>query len=104
MFCLKKIGRLGEGGYDRNSKTFLSVNGYGSLVLLFNLLGWNIKKIYIERLNDVVKRAERVVGVGLAPVKSIYPELLGRKLHQVCEDEEHPLHDVLLVEVVSVVG
>ena len=60
--------------------------------------------MYIERLYDVVIRAERVVGVGLAPVKSIYQELLGRNLHQVCEDDEHPLHDVLLFEVVSVVG
>ena len=69
------------------------------------LICWdgNIKKINIERL-DVVKRAVRVVGVGLAPVKSVYQKLLGQKLHRVCEDEEHPLHDVLLVEVVSVVG
>ena len=66
--------------------------------------GGNIKKMYIERLYDVVIRAEHVVGVGLAPVKSIYQEFLGRKLHQVCEDDEHPLHDVLLVEAVSVVG
>ena len=66
--------------------------------------GGNIQKINIERLNDVVKKAERVVVVGLAPVKSIYQKLLGRKLHRVCEDEEHPLNDVLLVAVVSVVG
>ena len=60
--------------------------------------GGNIKKINIERL-DVVERAVHVVGVGLALVKSVYQKLLGRKLHRVCEDEEHPLHDVLLVEV-----
>ena len=43
------------------------------------LICWsgNIKKINIERLNDVVKKAVRVVGVGLAPVKSIYQKLLG---------------------------
>ena len=54
--------------------------------------GGNLKKTDIERLNDIVKRAERVVGVGLAPVDSVYQELLSRK---VCKDSEHPLHDAL---------
>ena len=59
------------------------------------LISWggNSKKTDIDRLNDVIKRAERVVGVGLAPVDSVYQELLGRKLCQVCKDAEHPLHD-----------
>ena len=85
-------------------KLFYQSTGMG--VWHYCLICWdgNIKKIKIERLNDVVKKAVRVVDVGLAPVKSIYQKLLGRKLHRVCEDEEHPLHDVLLVEVVPVVG
>ena len=65
------------------------------------LIGWgeNLKKTYIERLNDIVKRAERAVGVGLAPVDSVYQELLGRKLCQVCKDAEHPLRDALFGRV-----
>ena len=57
----------------------------------------NVKKIDIdiERLNDIVKRAERVVGVGLAPVDSVYQELLGRKLAQICKDAEYHVHDAL---------
>ena len=54
--------------------------------------GGNLKKTDIERLNDIIKRAERVVGVGLAPVDSVYRELLGQK---VCKDAEYPLHDTL---------
>ena len=57
--------------------------------------GGNLKKNDIERLNDIIKRAERVVGVGLAPEDSVYQELLGRNLCQVCKDAEHPLHDAL---------
>ena len=91
-------------GYDRNIETFYQSTVMGVWRYCLICWGGNIKKINIERLNDIVKRAECVVGVGLAPVKSIYQKLLGRKLHRVCEDEEHPLHDVLLVEVVSVVG
>ena len=43
----------------------------------------------------LLKGAELVVGVVLAPVDSFYQELLGRKLGQVCKDAEHPLHDAL---------
>ena len=32
--------------------------------------GGNLKKTYIDRLNDIIKRAERVVGIVLAPVAS----------------------------------
>ena len=66
-------------------------------VLSYCLICWggNLKKTDIERLNDIIKRAERVVGVDLAPVDSVYQELLGRKLCQVCKDAEHPLHDAL---------
>ena len=55
-----------------------------------------LKKLDIERLNDIVRKAERVVGVCLASVDSVYQELLGCKLRQVCRDAEHPLHDVLV--------
>ena len=66
-------------------------------VLRYCLICWggNLKKTDIERLNDIIKRAERVVGVDLAPVDSVYRELLGRKFCHVCKDPEHPLHDVL---------
>ena len=62
------------------------------MALFLNLLCGNLKKTDIDRLNDIIIRAERVVGVGLAPVDSVYQELLGRKLCQVCKDAEHPLH------------
>ena len=49
--------------------------------------GWNLKKTDIARLNDIIKRAERV--------DSVYQGLHGRKLCHVCKDAEHPLHDAL---------
>ena len=66
-------------------------------VLRYCLICWggNLKKTDIGRLNDIIKRAKRVVGVDLAPVDSVYQELLGRKLCHVCKDAEHPLHDAL---------
>ena len=66
-------------------------------VLRYCLICWggNLKITDIERLNDIIKRAERVVVVDLAPVDSFYQELLGRELSQVCKDAEHPLHDAL---------
>ena len=69
------------------------------MALLFNL-----KKIDIERIKDVVEWAEHVVWVGLAQMDSVFQELLSRKLDQVCKDAEHPLRDAILAKVVSVVG
>ena len=93
MFCLRKLERFGV--RTDILKLFLSVYDYGCMTLLLILLGWEFKKTDIDRLNDIMKRAERVVGVGLAPVDSVYQELLVRKLCQVCKDAEHPLHDAL---------
>ena len=36
-----------------------------------------------------------MVGVGLAPVDSVYQQLLGRKLCQVNKDADHPVHYAL---------
>ena len=80
--CIRKLGRFGV-------KTEISKLFYQSTIIgvwRYCLICWggNLKKTDVERLNDIIKRAERVVGVGLAPVDSVYQELLGRKLCQVC--------------------
>ena len=75
-------------------------------VLCYCLICWggNLKKTDIERLNNIIKRAERVVGVDLAPVGSVYQEHLGRKVCQVCKDAEHPCMMRCSTGVVFVVG
>ena len=93
MFCLRKLGRFGVRTEILKLFYQSTIMGVWRYCLIF--WGGNLKKIDIERLNDTVKRAERVVGVGLAPADSVYQELLGRKLCQVCKCAEHPLHDVL---------
>ena len=45
--------------------------------------GGNIKTVDIERLNDIVIRVERVVGVGLAPVQFRTPIALRTDLSHI---------------------
>ena len=93
MFCLRKLGRFGV--RTEILKLFYQSTIMGVLRYCLICWGGNSKKTDIERLNDIIKRAESVVGVDLAPVDLVYQELLGRKLCHVCKDPEHPLHDAL---------
>ena len=94
MFCLRKLRKFGV-------QTEILQLFYNSVIMgvwRYCLICWggNAKKVDVDRINEIIKKAGRVVGVCFAPVDSVYQELLDRKLKQVWEDDKHPLHSVLL--------
>ena len=46
-------------------------------------------------LNDIIGRAERIMGQELESVDSVYRGLVGRGLDRVWNDIDHPLHNRL---------
>ena len=64
MFCLGKLGWFGV--RTEILKLFYQSTIMGVWRYCLICWGGNLKKTDIDRLNDIIKRAERVVAVGLA--------------------------------------
>ena len=90
MFCFRKMARFNV----RPEILKLFYNSVISGVWRYCLVCWggNVSKTEKDRLDDVIRRAARVIGEDLEAVDSVYQSLLGRKLDRVWEETEHPLH------------
>ena len=60
-----------------------------------NCWGGNVCKIERNRIDRLIRNAERVIGVEPEPVDSVYRGLFDRKLRSVWDDSGHPMHTLL---------
>ena len=51
-----------------------------------------------------MKEAGRIIGVSWQDFGSVYTDLLIKKLHDVLDDESHPLHDRLSGKLIAKLG
>ena len=59
--------------------------------------GGNVSKSEKRRIDDIVRKAERVTGECQPSVDSVYLDLLRGKLEMVWSDSSHPLHGQLRI-------
>ena len=93
LFCLRKMARFEVKSEILKIFYLSTICGVWRYCLI--CWGGNVNKTDRSRLDDIVKRAARVIGEDLETVESVYQNLLRQKLDRVWEDTEHPLHDRL---------
>ena len=57
--------------------------------------GGNVSKREKRRIDSIVRKAQRVIGVCQPSVDSVYLDLVRGKLEMVWSDNSHPLHGQL---------
>ena len=93
LYCLRKIASFNV----RSEKLCMFYISTICGVWRYCLICWggNVCKIERNRIDRLIRNAERVIGVELEPVDSVYRGLLDRKLQSVWDDSGHPMHALL---------
>lgn len=71
------------------------VNFYRTIiesVLTQSILVWfdGVSKVNLDKLDAVVRNAEKIIGVNLPSLESIYEERMGNKIDKILQEDEHP--------------
>ncbi|PIK46347.1 hypothetical protein BSL78_16796 [Apostichopus japonicus] len=93
LYCLRKMSNFNV----RHDILEMFYNCTISGVWRYCLVCWggNVNKHEIDRINSIIKKAERVVGEPLPSIDSVYHSLLESKLDAVWKDHTHPLYELL---------
>ncbi|PIK58789.1 hypothetical protein BSL78_04310 [Apostichopus japonicus] len=93
LYCLRKMSNFDV----RHDILEMFYNCTISGVWRYCLVCWggNVNKHEIDRINSIIKKAERVVGEPLPSIDSVYHSLLESKLDAVWKDHTHPLYELL---------
>ena len=98
MYCLRKLNSFHITPEILNvfySSTIVSVWRY-CLVCW----GGNVSKREKRRIDSIVRKAQRVIGVCQPSVDSVYLDLVRGKLEMVWSDNSHPLHGQLRSQLI----
>lgn len=91
MYCMRKL-------YSFHVNPNVLAIFYNSVICgmwRYCLLGWggNSSKTNKNRINQQVKKAEKMIGEALTDVDCTYNALLSRKVDVIWNDTNHPLHN-----------
>ena len=99
MYCLRKLN------FFRVDAKILALF-YDSVVesvWRYCLLCWggNVSKGDKDRVGRVVKEAGRIIGMSRQDFKTLYTDLVGKKLADVMDEVNHPLHERLSSHLIA---
>ena len=90
LYCLRKMANFNVRSVILDMFYKATICGVWRYCLV--CWGGNVAKKEKDRIDGVIKRAERVIGVPQPAIDSVYQELLQAKLEDVWDDGSHPLH------------
>lgn len=98
MFCLRKLN-----SFHVNRKILATF--YDTVIASvwgYCLICWggNVGKSEKDRINRIIKSAERIIGKSQPLIHTTYEDLLAGKLTMLLNDTNHPLHDVLASQLI----
>ena len=90
LYCLRKMSQFNVRSVILDMFYKATICGVWRYCLV--CWGGNVTKMERDRIDIIIKKAERVIGISQSAVDSVYQCLLQTKMDSVWNDSNHPLH------------